>query len=426
MGYKALYLICVLLCIACQSTDEGGSQNSTMRSEVDYSYYAGQEMNQAGTTAQIMELDDMFIQAGTQVADPVDLFIPTMMDQSFADLDVPARDMMVMDMMMDMEIPEDIPPADVDTDGDGLMDRWEWQTQDRSAFDWMLSDTDGDGIADGDEDEDADGLTASVEQWLDTYNVDHVDQVIEQQHFNPLVYDMLVELDQMQEASFAREALLLVIDAFKQIQGMNHLSNGIQVHFYIDETLDATLVPAQVEQRHRLLAQHPATRFTVDFPTHRLVHVVSATERDDRIYRAGEVVGHPEDVEQAGVFIYQTYIASIHPRCGLDDPVDPVAFITFIEAQAGTLIHELGHVLQLGHDTDVEGLNPWNVMSVLEGCVSSRQRFHGEGNDDMSLGSISMDAASRFSQAAVDLMRSDLLLSVDVSELLMEGQGIEH
>ena len=65
-------------------------------------------------------------------------------------------------------------------------------------------------------------------------------------------------------------------------------------------------------------------------------------------------------------------------------------------------------------------------MSVLEGCVSTRQRFHGEGNDDPSLGSTSMIFASRFSQQAIDLMRVDLLLSVDVAELIREGQGIEH
>ena len=127
------------------------------------------------------------------------------------------------------------------------------------------------------------------------------------------------------------------------------------------------------------------------------------------------------------MFLYVNSIADLHPSCGLNDP-PPVPFIQPLEAQAGTLIHELGHVLQLGHDTEAEdGVNPWNVMALITGCPSARQRFHGEGNpNNASLGSTEDIFASRFSHQAIELMRFNEKLSVETSELLNEGRGIEH
>jgi hypothetical protein len=423
------YLVCVFIFLACES-----EENSNNNQDLSLGTYLPQNINmpQAGdTTSQLdqrphNQSHDMY-QRDQGGGETIDLMIVDIAYNDMGSSVISENDMNIFnDMSLHVDLGEDIPPADIDTDGDGLMDRWEWSAQNRDAFDWEKSDTDGDGILDGDEDEDEDQLPASLEQWLSLYSQENSDQVVEDQSFNPLVFDMLVEIDSMQDSRFEIDALSLVIDAFASIRGMNLISHGIILHIYLDESIPSTMVPGNLEQRQNLLVQHSATNFPEEFPKNRMIHVISATQRSDQNFRAGEVVGHPEDIEKSGVLIYQDYISSIHPRCGFDDPIDPVPFITVIEAQAGTLIHELGHVLQLGHDSAIEGLNPWNVMSVLEGCVSTRQRFHGEGNDDPSLGSSSMIFASRFSQQAVDLMRVDLLLSVDIAELVREGQGFEH
>ena len=77
----------------------------------------------------------------------------------------------------------------------------------------------------------------------------------------------------------------------------------------------------------------------------------------DRDTRGGEVVTHADDISRTGVLIYADTIADVFPRCGLDDP-PPIPFVTVDEALAGTLVHEIGHTLQLGHDTEAQGGEP--------------------------------------------------------------------
>jgi hypothetical protein len=329
------------------------------------------------------------------------------------------------------EVDPNRPPEDQDLDEDGLDDRWEWSAGDASRLDWTTADTDGDGTPDGDEDEDGDGLTASEEWAVESYRraLYSEDQaparVVDGGALNPLRPDLIIELDEMEGRSVSAIALDLAVDAFDV--ALSPLTpQGIGIHFFRDEALPVSSVGGDFESRHQLLASAPPRTFPEGFPVHQLIHVIASTARTDDGSRGGEVVGHPDDLNKTGVIIYQDTLAALHPRCGLDDP-PPVPFVELDEAQAGALIHELGHALQLGHDTEINGgVNPWNVMAVVTGCVSARQRFHGEGNDDVQLGSTEMISRSRFSGEAIMLMRFQEKLSVDRSELLEQGQGLVH
>jgi hypothetical protein len=63
---------------------------------------------------------------------------------------------------------------------------------------------------------------------------------------------------------------------------------------------------------------------------------------------------------------------------------------------------------------------------VTSGCTSSRQRFHGEGNDDPLLGSTQNLQRSRFSRQAFERMRFTEKLSVETGTLVNQALGIEH
>ena len=64
-------------------------------------------------------------------------------------------------------------------------------------------------------------------------------------------------------------------------------------------------------------------------------------------------------------------------------------------------------------------------MSVPTGCVTTRQRAHGEGNDDDSLGNTEAIRAPRFSEAATTLIQLTDKLSVDTSRLIDGDDGQE-
>jgi hypothetical protein len=121
------------------------------------------------------------------------------------------------------------------------------------------------------------------------------------------------------------------------------------------------------------------------------------------------------------VLIYVAAIDALHPACGR--AVEPVlAAITANEAVVATLIHEIGHTLLLGHETEAGGgLNSYNVMSVPQNCVEAQKRIHGDGNADPTLGATTDVAAPRFSRAAYDLMDFTRILSVATPSFAVEG-----
>ena len=104
-----------------------------------------------------------------------------------------------------------------------------------------------------------------------------------------------------------------------------------------------------------------------------------------------------------------------------------LADILFEEAVQSSLLHEIGHVLQLGHDTELGGgINFFNVMSLPRSCLESQMRFHGLMNSDMSLGATESVGLSRFSLSAALLMHFRDKISVDTSRLIEHTNGFER
>ena len=333
---------------------------------------------------------------------------------------------------------EPSPPRGQDQDQDGLEDYWEWQLNAPELFHWTSNDTDEDGVLDGDEDDDLDGLSAQAEQELTQWIDRHPDFVYSDASPSPLVKDLLVQVDQMVGYEIDPRAFWLSIESFADLRVFDQISpppmylssNAVHLHFFVDENLSPTLLQGDFQTRFDLLSN------SVNFddqlqdllflsPNH-FVHLVTAEQRQDDPNRAGEVVNHPMSIPDSGLIIYLGTINNQHPSCGLNSP-PPIPFVEVHEALAGTIIHELGHALQLGHDTTANGeINPYNVMAVLEGCVSTRQRHHGQGNQDQRLGATESVFASRFSLEAFNLMDFQNKLSSNISSLVNNGQGIEH
>ena len=336
---------------------------------------------------------------------------------------------------------EPAPLEGVDNDEDGLSDYWEWSLGDRSRFDWTKADSDEDGIPDADEDEDEDGISAYQEQrlsfWLAEYEPER--SVFSGGEPSPFKRDLLVQIDEISGTVFDPLALNTVLDSFAALSDLDDsldlpeglISHGVTVHIFVDETLNDRVLDGDFEGRFDLLnegARMDAIYADLNeyIPESKFIHVVSASERLDDPSRAGEAVNHPSLLSSSGIIIYLDTISAQHPSCGLSTP-PPVPFIEIHEAQAGTLVHELGHALQLGHDTELNGgVNPYNVMAVVTGCVSARQRYHGEGNLDPVLGASEQASTPRFSQQAAELMRFTSKLSVDVSTLENAGRGFDH
>lgn len=302
----------------------------------------------------------------------------------------------------------------VDVDEDGLPDAYEQAAGDVEVLDWQESDTDGDGVLDGDEDPDGDGLTN-----LEEHALSRLSSSPARAGPDPMRLDLIVELDAMADRRIRASVLAVVVDAYDAAPIESDTGvRGISIHFYRDERgIEPFDLDGSFSQRYQLLSTHsPSFTDTDDppIPYHKMIHVMVVTSRRDDTFRGGDAVSDRDHsiVENTGVLIYWDTLEELNPQCGVpDDPLMPA--ITFEEALAATLTHEIGHTLQLGHDTGVGGgVNYWNIMSVPDSCSSAQMRFHGVGNHDEALGNTEELKAPRFSVDAAELMGFTNLLSV--------------
>ena len=298
-----------------------------------------------------------------------------------------------------------VPNTD-DTDADGLLDDWEAM---HPAFDPSNPDSDHDGIPDGAEDDDQDQLSARQE-WLSSSLASFPEMV-------PPRFDqstVLVELDFME--GFAVEELSLEIarNAFAAID--------IDLRFFVDEcNIDFALFDGSFEQRQDFFEDHQALNVPTEIAAS-LIHVMFAARQLDRPFRPAEAISDGGGItNRSGVFIYLEPILDAHPRCGGTGAPS----LKIFEAVGGALVHELGHTLQLGHDTELNGgINFYNVMSQTSSCLEAQRRHRGLGNRNPDLGSTEAVGRPRFSTAARGLMDLRARLSVDTGRLV-NGTGYD-
>jgi hypothetical protein len=305
-----------------------------------------------------------------------------------------------------------------DLDGDGLDNAWEVAAGDTSLLDWHVSDSDDDGIDDGDEDYDGDGLTNLEELALARLTSSPAGTAP-----HPFRVDLPVELDAMTDRVLSDGVLADAAAAFEAlpIDGAAGWS-GVGLLFYRDEE---DIAPTDFADNDALLsflgAHGPA--FT-DFddppvPYDELVHIAVVTVRTSTPNTPATTVfyGSGGEVEDTGAAVFFDAIAATHPACAGD--------ISVHAAQVAALVHELGHILQLGHDTDVGGgVNFYNVMAICATCPEAAMRFLGTGNSDETLGNTAAIASSRFSWAAAALMDFSNKLSVDTAAMV-DVDGVE-
>ena len=308
----------------------------------------------------------------------------------------------------------DGPPIDPaqDSDGDGLPDGFELLFP---GFDPQLADSDGDGIPDGEEDKDGDGLTAAQEWAI------YADPRTIGPRPSPLRKDLAIELDAQQGFAPSSAVLTAAIAAFAAVDLPNlDGSKGISLQIIPDETdLPVAPLPGDLQARMDYLGAHGPKHISGPHAA-KLVHVIFAGERPDAAGRGGDTVGASDTTpDRAGALIYAGNLAKILPVCNA--PGSPA--VTLEEGTSSTCVHELGHVLQLGHDTEVGGgVNPYNVMSTdLGECDKLKQRTRGVGNTDPSLGASETGGAPRFSAAAAQLMKLRNKISVEASGLEVEN-----
>ncbi|MCA9664231.1 MAG: hypothetical protein KC503_01550 [Myxococcales bacterium] len=304
----------------------------------------------------------------------------------------------------------------LDSDGDGLPDVFENQF---ASLDAHKADSDGDGIGDADEDDDKDGLTAAEELAA------RVALGTMQSGPGPETRDLLVEVDYQVGRAPSKALLDGVAAAYRAVDLVNiDGSRGVNVYFFIDERdLPVANMPSSLGGRGDYLRNHGPKNLKGAHVA-KMLHLIFASERPDASSRGGETVGESQrPPADAGVLIYGGNLDKIFPVCGAPSS----AAVSVDEALLSTTIHELGHTLQLGHDTSVGGgVNPYNIMATsLPTCDDLKKRTRGVGNTNPALGAIESVGAPRFSTAAAKLMRFDKKLSVEVSQLDDGDDGYE-
>ncbi len=310
----------------------------------------------------------------------------------------------------------DLDPS-LDSDGDGLPDVWELSAGDKARLDPNKRDSDGDGTPDGAEDYDGDGLSNLEELAAARFTA-----IPAEPPPHPLRRDLLIELDSMSGRAPEEEALLMAARTFAALPLQNpDGSSGVQLHVVPDERdLPAQEFDGSFEQRWAYLAAHGPEMndgLSPPLPLRKMVHVMAVARRADIPDRGGEVVAADSDPEQAGVFIYRDVIEANFPACERTMP-PLLPAITVLEMTGSTLIHEVGHTLQLGHDTAAGGaVNSYNIMSVPTSCGEAQMRTHGADNHDPALGATEEAGEPRFSAAAAQLMRWTRKLSVETAAM---------
>ncbi len=306
----------------------------------------------------------------------------------------------------------------VDTDGDGLDDAWEEAAGDPGLLDPFDSDSDGDGTKDGDEDYDGDGLTNLEELALGRLATAPPGRAPD-----PFRVDLPVELDAMAGRYLPNSVLADAMEAFEALptEGASGRT-GVGLLIYRDEiTIMAEIFDDNASIMSFLAAHGPQfdDSDTPPIPYDKLVHVAVVTRRNSTPTTPASTVFDVggADPEATGAVIFEDVIEETHPACDGDITVDA--------ARVASLVHELGHVLQLGHDTDVGGaINHYNIMSLATDCTEASMRFLGTGNDDETLGNTESVASSRFSWAAASLMQFENKLSVDTA-VMVDVDGVE-
>ncbi len=338
-------------------------------------------------------------------------------DRTLGENGLPVVDLPVVDLRtVDLFVPPDAPPVDPskDSDGDGLPDSFEKLF----GLDPAKQDSDGDGTPDGAEDEDGDGLTAA-EEWAAWSGAP-----VEWQKPSPKHKDLLVELDYQVGKAPSAAVLAEAIEAYAAADVSNPDGTpGIALHVFIDEKdLPVQNLTDDLNQRLTYIGAHGPKNVTGKHAA-KMIHVIFAAANTVYTSRGGDTVAaSSQSAEKAGVLVYVDNLSKIFPVCALPGTTK----ISLEEGITSTFVHEVGHTLQLGHDTAVGGsVNPYNVMSTdLGECDLLHKRTRGTGNQDPALGATEKNGGPRFSKAAAALIKLKSKIGVETNKF-DTGSGYE-